>query len=100
MHRDLNEEFNVNVLNLPRKKEFFSMTTGIASEKAYPAKKKFYNTLINNKISDKKYEHVLNVWVAFKINTLKDHHDLYLKVHVIKSSYHLFKCMKLIGKSL
>ena len=29
------------------------MTTGIASEKAYPAKKKFYNTLINNKISDK-----------------------------------------------
>ena len=32
---------------------------------------KFYNTLTNRVISDKYHEYVLNVWKAFKINTMK-----------------------------
>ena len=61
---------------------FFSTTTGIASEKSYPTTKQFYNTVTGHTISDNKYEYVLNVWKAFKMNTLKDYHDLYLKGHV------------------
>ena len=35
--------------------------------------------MTNQEISDKNYEHILNVWLAFKMNTMKDDHDLYLK---------------------
>ena len=34
-------------------------------------------------INDKNYEHVLNVWEAFKTNTMNDYHNLYLKVDVL-----------------
>ena len=34
-------------------------------------------------ISDKNCEHVLNIWKAFKVNIMKDYHDLYLKVDVL-----------------
>ena len=35
--------------------------------------------MTNQEISNKNYEHILNVWLAFKMNTMKDDHDLYLK---------------------
>ena len=35
--------------------------------------------MTNHKISHKSYEHVLRVWEAFIINSMKDHHDLHLK---------------------
>ena len=48
----------------------------------YPVKINFYNTLINRAIIDKSYEHVFNVSKAFKINTIKTYHDLYLQFDV------------------
>ena len=48
-----------------------------------PSKDRFYNTLTNQEISDKNHEHVLNVWEAFKMNTMKDYHDLHLKINVL-----------------
>ena len=39
--------------------------------------------MTNRAISDKNYEHILNVWKAFKMNIMKDYHDLYLKVDVL-----------------
>ena len=56
------------------------MTTGIASEKTYPAKKKIYNALINHTISDKKYEHAPNIWEAF---TIENYNDLHPKFQVL-----------------
>ena len=47
------------------------------------AKKKFYSSLTDRKISDKEYEHVLNVWKKFEMKTMKDYHDLYLERHVL-----------------
>ena len=44
--------------------------------------------MTNRAISAKNYEHVLDVWKAFKINTMKDNHDCYLKVDVS-----LFACV-------
>ena len=43
---------------------------------------KFYRSLTNRKITDKEYEHVLNVWKKFEMKTMKDYHDLYLKCDV------------------
>ena len=40
------------------------------SKKAYLVKIKFYNPLNNCASSDKNYEHALNVWKAFKLNTM------------------------------
>ena len=37
------------------------------------------------RISDKEYEHVLNVWNKFEMKTMKDYHDLYLKCDVLFS---------------
>ena len=37
-----------------------------------PIKEKFYSSLTDRKISDKEYEHVLNVWKKFEMKTMKD----------------------------
>ena len=39
------------------------------------SKEKFYNLLTDRNITDNKYDHVLNVWNKFKIETIKDYHD-------------------------
>ena len=44
-----------------------------------PYKRKFYSSLTDTKISNKEYEHVLNVQNKFKIN----YHDLYLKCDIL-----------------
>ena len=47
-----------------------------------PRKEEFYGPLTNRKISDKEYEHVLNVWKKFEMKTRENYHDLYLKCQV------------------
>ena len=47
-----------------------------------PGKEKSHSSLTNRKISDKEYEHVLNVWKEFEMKTIKDYHGLYLKCDV------------------
>ena len=48
-----------------------------------PSKGKFYSSLIDRKIIDKVYEHVLNVWNKFEMKTMKDYNDLCLKCDVL-----------------
>ena len=43
---------------------------------------KIYSSLINKKINDKEYEHVLNVRKKFGMETVKDYHILYLECDV------------------
>ena len=40
-------------------------------------KEKFYSLLTDRQITDKKYEHVLNVLSKFEMKTMTDYHDLY-----------------------
>ena len=56
------------------------MTTGIVFKNS---KFNSFNILTNRSISSKSYEHNLNVWKTFKMNIMKDYHDLYLKVYVL-----------------
>ena len=56
-----------------------------------PSKEKFYSSLTVAKTSDNKYEHVLKVWNTFQMKTMKDYHDLYLKLFectTFKLGYH------------
>ena len=46
-------------------------------------KEKFYSLLPYKKVRDKEYDHVLKVWNAFKIKSMKDYHNLYLKWDVL-----------------
>ena len=46
-------------------------------------KEKFYSSLTDRKITEKEYEHVLNAWNKFEIETLKNYHDLHLKYEAL-----------------
>ena len=39
------------------------------------SKEKFYSSLTGRKITDKEYEHILNVWNKFEIKTMKFYPD-------------------------
>ena len=75
-----------------RKKNFSPKAIGVSFEKfnkILPSKDKLHTSQIDRSVSKKKrYEHVFNVWKAFKINTMKDDHDLYLKF-----DYSLLACV-------
>ena len=48
-----------------------------------PPQKAFYSKLSGNGLSDKNYDHVLNVWKSFNMKTLKDYLKLYNESDVL-----------------
>ena len=48
-----------------------------------PCKQQFYSFLIDTKVTDKKYEHVINVWEKFEMETMNNYHDLGLKCDML-----------------
>ena len=80
------QEFDNNVLDLVKQKEFYPyeyMSNFEEFKEELPGKERFYSSLANRKISGKEYEHVLNVWKKSEMKTMKDYHDLYLKCDVL-----------------
>jgi len=53
------------------------------SERNLPPKESFYSKLIDCDITDKDFEHALKVWKHFKMTTVPEYHDLYLKTDVL-----------------
>ena len=64
--------------------------------KALPSKDKFYSSLTQDGISDKNYEHVVNVWKTFDEKSMKNYNDLYLKCNV----FYLWVCLKVSEMNL
>ena len=82
----LSQEFGNNVLDLVKQKRLFPneyMSDFQKFREGLPSKEKFYSSLIDKKISDKEYEHVLNVWKKFEMKTMKYYYDLDLKCDVL-----------------
>ena len=52
-------------------------------EEEIPTAEKFYNDLTDEEISEESYQRLLNVCDLFKIRTLGELHDLYLKIDVL-----------------
>ena len=53
------------------------------SETQLPPKEEFYSKLNDEYISDKDYQHAINVWDTFGCKTIRDYQDLYLKSDVL-----------------
>lgn len=53
------------------------------SENALPPKSSFFNSLINEHISESDYKHAQAVWSNFKLKDLGEYTDLYLKTDVL-----------------
>ncbi|CAB3980452.1 RNA-directed DNA polymerase from mobile element jockey [Paramuricea clavata] len=59
------------------------------SEPSLPPQKEFYSSLTDEDITNEDYEHAQKVWKSFDIKSMRDYHDLYLKVDVfIIGRYH------------
>ena len=52
------------------------------SFKKFLDRSKFFNSLKDECISEKDYFKAIDVWNVFKMNTMGDYHDLYLKADV------------------
>ena len=48
-----------------------------------PTQEEFYSILNNEHITDKQYQHAQNVWNTFKLKSMGEYHDLYLKTDVL-----------------
>ena len=48
-----------------------------------PPKEEFYSALYDSHVSDEDYAHAQNVWDNFKMRSMRDYHDLYLKTDTI-----------------
>ena len=48
-----------------------------------PTKEEFYSILIDEHISNEDYNHAQNVWNTFKLQTMGEYHDLYLKSDIL-----------------
>ena len=70
----LSQEFDKNKLDLVKKKGFYPYE--YTADFELPSKEKFHGLLTDRKITDKEYEHVLNVWNKFEMKTMKDYHNL------------------------
>ena len=81
------EEFSGKYLELLRKKgvhpyEYMNIFKKF-NETELPSKNKFFSSLKDENISEKEYEKAGNIWNTFKIKTLGEYHDLYLKTNVL-----------------
>ena len=80
----MSEEFDSEVLDLVKQKEFYPDEYISSFEKfkeKLPDKNKCYSSLSDKEISDKVYQDVLKVWNKFEMKTI--HHNLYLKWDVL-----------------
>ena len=83
----LSEEFTSKYLELVKEKEVYPYeymkSLKKLSEDKLLDKCKFFSSLKDECVNEKDYERAKNVWNAFKMKTMGDYNDLYLKTDVL-----------------
>ena len=83
----LSEKFNGELLELVKEKGVYPYkyigSFEKFSENKLPDKFNFFSSLKDECISEKDYERANNIWNAFKMNSMCDYHNLYLKTDVL-----------------
>ena len=83
----LSEEFSDEKLELVKKKEIYPYEYFNSFKKFketnLPDIDKFFSSLKDCGISEKKFQRACDVWKVFEIKNLGQHHDLYLKTNVL-----------------
>ena len=83
----LSQKFISDLLKLVKQKGVYPYETIDSfkrfSEDELPDKSNFFSSLKDECISEKDYLHAINVWNMFKMNTMGDYHDLYLKIRCL-----------------
>ena len=79
----LSEEFSGELLELVKEKGVYPYEYKDSfkkfSEDKLTDECKFFSSLKDECISEKDYQRIKNIWNVFKMNSLGDYHDLYLK---------------------
>ena len=82
----LSQEFSGDLLKLVKQKGVYPYEYMDSFESFFEDKLldrcKFFSSLKDECVSGKDYSHAINVWNVFKMNTVGDYHDLYLKTDV------------------
>ena len=83
----LSEEFSSEQSKLVKQKgvypyEYMDSFEKFSKDKL-PDRCGFFSSLKDECISEKNYLHAIKVWNVFKMNTMSDYHDLYLKADVL-----------------
>ena len=83
----LSEEFSGEFLELVKQKgvypyEYMNSFKKFSKNKL-PNRCKFFSSLKDVFITEKDYLKADNIWSVFKMNTMDDYHDLYLKTDVL-----------------
>ena len=83
----LSENFSGKFLEIVKKKGVYPHEYMDSFKKFFvnklPDKHEFFSSLKDQCISEKDYEKAKNIWNVFKMKTLGDYHDLYLKTDVL-----------------
>ena len=83
----LSQEFSGNLVWVVKQKGLYSYeymdSFKKLSEDKLPGRGKCYSPLEDECISEKDYLRAVDVWNVFKMNTMGDYHDLYLKTDVL-----------------
>ena len=103
--KNLNSEYTPEQVELLKQKGFYPYEYMDSEEKFKedkpPPQKAFYSKLTGKGISNKNYNHVLNVWNSFNMKTMKDYHELYndSDVLLLADVFENFRdiCLKIYG---
>ena len=85
--KNITEFYEGNELKLLLRKGVFPYdwfdNFGKLSSTSLPPKESFHSILNDSGISEEDYIHAQNVWETFKMKTMRDYHDLYIKSDVL-----------------
>lgn len=80
------EVFKGNEFNLMKNKGIYPydyMDSFDKFDEKFPEKQYFYSILNNENVIQEQYQHAKNMWNAFKMKTMGEYHDLYLKFDIL-----------------